>query len=84
VTVEYEGHVNLEALDTFLQDLLWEKVLVNEKGDTIDIYRLKVVFSFFNKKYSIKINCYICDDGVGQLHISHITMCDLCSCFFIG
>ncbi|KAK2187140.1 hypothetical protein NP493_177g03004 [Ridgeia piscesae] len=45
VTVEYEGHVNLEALDTFLQDLLWEKVLVNEKGDTIDIYRLKGVVS---------------------------------------
>ena len=42
VTVEYEGHVVTEALDQFLQELLWEKVLSNGKGDTIDIYRLKV------------------------------------------
>ena len=42
VTIEYEGHVNTQALDTFLQDLLWEKLLKNQKGETIDIYRLKV------------------------------------------
>ena len=72
--------MNLEALDTFLQDLLWEKVLVNEKGDTIDIYRLKVVFSFVIKNTMLKLIVIYVTMVLGN----YIMMPDSCCCFVIG
>jgi hypothetical protein len=40
--MEFSGDVDKYRLDKALQDLLWDKDLVNSKGDKQEIYRLKV------------------------------------------
>ncbi|XP_048761671.2 zinc-regulated GTPase metalloprotein activator 1-like isoform X2 [Ostrea edulis] len=44
-TMEFAGDVDKHRLDKALQDLLWDKELVNSKGDKQEIYRLKGVIS---------------------------------------
>uniref|UniRef100_UPI00358DF1B8 zinc-regulated GTPase metalloprotein activator 1-like n=2 Tax=Myxine glutinosa TaxID=7769 RepID=UPI00358DF1B8 len=41
VTFEVPGSVTQSALDAFLQDLLWEKKMLNEEGQCMDVLRLK-------------------------------------------
>ena len=43
--MEFTGNINKPTLDKVLQDLLWEKALVNSRGDKQEIYRLKVRFT---------------------------------------
>ncbi|KAK3743902.1 hypothetical protein QZH41_008764 [Actinostola sp. cb2023] len=42
VTLELLGDVTTAALDTWLQELLWEKNLTNSKGKTMEILRFKI------------------------------------------
>ena len=42
ITFEVLGNVQEEALDNYLQNLLWEKNFKNSNGEIIEIYRLKV------------------------------------------
>ena len=44
-TMEFTGNIDKPTLDKVLQDLLWEKALVNSRGDKQEIYRLKVRFT---------------------------------------
>ncbi|CAH1243430.1 CBWD2 [Branchiostoma lanceolatum] len=41
VTVELSGDMDRDAFENFLQDLLWEKLIKNTKGEAMDILRLK-------------------------------------------
>ena len=41
VTMEHEGTMNKRNLDDFMQRLLWDKSVANEKGNAMEIYRLK-------------------------------------------
>ncbi|KAH3695010.1 hypothetical protein DPMN_082457 [Dreissena polymorpha] len=43
LTLEMRGLANQGLLDSFLQNLLWERSLQNSQGDTITLYRLKGV-----------------------------------------
>lgn len=40
--MEFPGNVDKQRIDKVLQDLLWDKELVNSRGDKQKIYRLKV------------------------------------------
>lgn len=40
--MEFPGNVDKQRIDKVLQDLLWDKELVNSRGDKQEIYRLKV------------------------------------------
>ena len=47
VTLETEHHINLNLLDTFLQDLLWEENISNADGNVMDLFRIKVLIPSF-------------------------------------
>ena len=44
VTFEAPGYVDLQALDKFFQDLLWEKTIQNRQQKKMDVFRLKVTY----------------------------------------
>ncbi len=44
VTFEVPGYVDLQALDKFFQDLLWEKTIQNRHQKKMDVFRLKVTY----------------------------------------
>uniref|UniRef100_A0A1B6DNB8 CobW C-terminal domain-containing protein n=1 Tax=Clastoptera arizonana TaxID=38151 RepID=A0A1B6DNB8_9HEMI len=43
VTLEYKQSISKEALDTFLQHLLWEKAVTDQHNNAVEIIRLKAV-----------------------------------------
>ncbi|XP_046581216.1 COBW domain-containing protein 1-like [Haliotis rubra] len=45
VTVEVEGELSQSALEDFMQNLLWEKLVKTSQGDVTEILRLKGVVS---------------------------------------
>lgn len=55
VTLNFPGHVNLLLLDTFLQDLLWEKSISDSNGHPMDVFRVKGVVSDVNQTQRILI-----------------------------
>ncbi|CAD5112271.1 DgyrCDS1500 [Dimorphilus gyrociliatus] len=44
-TFETGGYINIEKLESFFNDLLWEKNYKDSSGNIIEIYRMKGVFS---------------------------------------
>lgn len=42
MTLEISRRITKESLDTFLQNLLWEKVATDKQNNTTEIIRLKV------------------------------------------
>lgn len=42
VTLTIPGNVDLNLLDKFLQELLWEKSIKDSAGHVMDVYRVKV------------------------------------------
>lgn len=44
-TMEFSGNMDKQRIDKVLQDLLWDKELVNSRGDKQEIYRLKGLIS---------------------------------------
>lgn len=42
VTLNIPGSVDLNLLDKFLQELLWEKSITDSAGHVMDVYRVKV------------------------------------------
>ncbi|XP_033737837.1 COBW domain-containing protein 1-like [Pecten maximus] len=45
LTYEFKGHVDPKLLEKALQDLLWEKMVKDSKGQVIEIFRLKGLMS---------------------------------------
>ncbi|XP_070562541.1 zinc-regulated GTPase metalloprotein activator 1-like isoform X2 [Ptychodera flava] len=41
VTYEMKGDIDVKKLDEFLQNLLWEKSVLNSEGKPMEVYRLK-------------------------------------------
>ncbi|XP_076033810.1 zinc-regulated GTPase metalloprotein activator 1-like [Oratosquilla oratoria] len=49
VTVEMEGSMTQDSLDSLVEALLWEKSLVNSQGRPISVYRMKGVVSLIGE-----------------------------------
>uniref|UniRef100_A0A1A8EXA0 COBW domain containing n=1 Tax=Nothobranchius korthausae TaxID=1143690 RepID=A0A1A8EXA0_9TELE len=62
VTFEMAGELSEDALDAFIQDLLWEKKFCNKDGEPMTVIRLKGVVSFVGKAHQVMVQ------GVHELY----------------
>lgn len=61
-TFEASGDLSEEALNSFIQDLLWEKMFCNNKGNPMIVIRLKGIVSFAGKAHQVMLQ------GVNELY----------------
>uniref|UniRef100_A0A3B4ZFL4 COBW domain containing 1 n=1 Tax=Stegastes partitus TaxID=144197 RepID=A0A3B4ZFL4_9TELE len=62
VTFEAAGDLSEEALNAFIQDLLWEKMYCNKEGQPMTVIRLKGIVSFAGKAHQTMLQ------GVHELY----------------
>ncbi|KAM4746475.1 zinc-regulated GTPase metalloprotein activator 1 isoform 1-T3 [Anableps anableps] len=62
VTFETTGDLCEDALNTFIQDLLWEKKFCNKAGEPMSVIRLKGIVSFAGKAHQVLLQ------GVHELY----------------
>ncbi|GLD54115.1 COBW domain-containing protein 1-like protein [Lates japonicus] len=62
VTFEVAGDLSEDALNVFIQDLLWEKMLKNKEGQPMTVIRLKGIVSFAGKAHQVMLQ------GVHELY----------------
>ncbi|XP_029961002.1 zinc-regulated GTPase metalloprotein activator 1 [Salarias fasciatus] len=62
VTFEVSGDLSEEALNAFIQDLLWEKMFCNKEGNPMTVVRLKGIVSFADKAHQVMLQ------GVHELY----------------
>ncbi|XP_053727877.1 zinc-regulated GTPase metalloprotein activator 1 [Synchiropus splendidus] len=62
VTFETAGDLSEDALNNFIQDLLWEKTLKNQAGQPMTVIRLKGIVSFPGKAHQVMLQ------GVHELY----------------
>uniref|UniRef100_A0A1A7YHS7 COBW domain containing n=1 Tax=Iconisemion striatum TaxID=60296 RepID=A0A1A7YHS7_9TELE len=62
VTFEAAGELSEDALNAFIQDLLWEKKFCNKDGEPMTVIRLKGVVSFVGKAHQVMVQ------GVHELY----------------
>uniref|UniRef100_A0A1A8P1R6 COBW domain containing n=1 Tax=Nothobranchius rachovii TaxID=451742 RepID=A0A1A8P1R6_9TELE len=62
VTFEMAGELSEDALNAFIQDLLWEKKFCNKDGEPMTVIRLKGVVSFVGKAHQVMVQ------GVHELY----------------
>ncbi|XP_034026416.1 COBW domain containing [Thalassophryne amazonica] len=62
VTFEVAGDLSEDALNMFIQNLLWEKVLKNKEGKPMTVIRLKGLVSFVGKAQQVMLQ------GVHELY----------------
>ncbi|XP_015828326.1 zinc-regulated GTPase metalloprotein activator 1 isoform X2 [Nothobranchius furzeri] len=62
VTFEVAGELSEDALNAFIQDLLWEKKFCNKDGEPMTVIRLKGVVSFVGKAHQVMVQ------GVHELY----------------
>ncbi|XP_064607413.1 zinc-regulated GTPase metalloprotein activator 1-like [Liolophura sinensis] len=68
VTCEISGSISKDGLDTFVQNLLWEKRVKTEQGEVMDVIRMKGVVSLTNCEEKIIIQ------SVQELYDQHLTV----------
>ncbi|XP_043968556.1 COBW domain containing isoform X1 [Gambusia affinis] len=61
-TFEVMGDLCEDALNTFIQDLLWEKKFCNKAGEPMSVIRLKGIVSFAGKAHQVMLQ------GVHELY----------------
>ncbi|XP_008416584.1 zinc-regulated GTPase metalloprotein activator 1 isoform X2 [Poecilia reticulata] len=61
-TFEVTGDLCEDALNTFIQDLLWEKKFCNKAGEPMSVIRLKGIVSFAGKAHQVMLQ------GVHELY----------------
>ncbi|KAM8886540.1 zinc-regulated GTPase metalloprotein activator 1 isoform 1-T2 [Spinachia spinachia] len=62
VTFEAAGDLSEDALNVFIQDLLWEKMFKNKAGQPMTVIRLKGIVSFAGKAHQVMLQ------GVHELY----------------
>ncbi|XP_015251076.1 PREDICTED: COBW domain-containing protein 2-like [Cyprinodon variegatus] len=62
VTFEISGDLHEDALNAFIQDLLWEKKFCNKAGEPMSVIRLKGIVSFPGKAHQVMLQ------GVHELY----------------
>ncbi|XP_030593622.1 zinc-regulated GTPase metalloprotein activator 1 isoform X1 [Archocentrus centrarchus] len=62
VTFEVAGDLSEDALNAFIQDLLWEKNFCNKEGQLMSVIRLKGIVSFAGKAHQVMLQ------GVHELY----------------
>ncbi|KAG8011933.1 COBW domain-containing protein 1 [Nibea albiflora] len=62
VTFEVAGDLPEDALNVFIQDLLWEKMFKNKEGQPMTVIRLKGIVSFAGKAHQMMLQ------GVHELY----------------
>ncbi|XP_044051398.1 COBW domain containing isoform X2 [Siniperca chuatsi] len=62
VTFEVAGDLPEDALNIFIQDLLWEKMFKNKEGQPMTVIRLKGIVSFAGKAHQVMLQ------GVHELY----------------
>lgn len=62
VTFEVSGDLSEDALNAFVQDLLWEKMFCNPEGKPMTVIRLKGIVSFADKANQVMLQ------GVHELY----------------
>ncbi|XP_053181224.1 zinc-regulated GTPase metalloprotein activator 1 [Scomber japonicus] len=62
VTFEVAGDLSEDALNFFIQDLLWEKMFKNKEGQPMTVIRLKGIISFEGKAHQVMLQ------GVHELY----------------
>ncbi|XP_077600295.1 zinc-regulated GTPase metalloprotein activator 1-like [Stigmatopora nigra] len=62
VTFEVAGSLSEDALNVFIQDLLWEKTLQNKEGQAMNVIRLKGMVSLATKAHQVMLQ------GVHELY----------------
>ncbi|KAL6114038.1 zng1a [Pungitius sinensis] len=62
VTFEVAGDLSEDALNVFIQDLLWEKMFKNKEGQPMTVIRLKGIVSFAGKDHQVMLQ------GVHELY----------------
>lgn len=62
VTFETPGDLSEDALNVFIQDLLWEKLLLNKEGRPMTVIRLKGIVSVAGKDHQVMLQ------GVHELY----------------
>ncbi|KAM3610788.1 uncharacterized protein V6R79_008959 [Siganus canaliculatus] len=62
VTFEVAGDLPEDALNVFIQDLLWEKMYKNKEGQPMTVIRLKGIVSFAGKAHQVMLQ------GVHELY----------------
>uniref|UniRef100_A0A3Q3N6W5 COBW domain containing n=1 Tax=Mastacembelus armatus TaxID=205130 RepID=A0A3Q3N6W5_9TELE len=62
VTFEVTGDLSEDALNVFIQDLLWEKMFKNKKGQPMTVIRLKGIVSLAGKAHQVMLQ------GVHELY----------------
>uniref|UniRef100_A0A673BIK5 COBW domain containing n=1 Tax=Sphaeramia orbicularis TaxID=375764 RepID=A0A673BIK5_9TELE len=62
VTFEVAGDLSEDALNVFVQDLLWEKMFKNKEGQPMTVIRLKGIVSFAGKAHQVMLQ------GVHELY----------------
>ncbi|KAM9393252.1 zinc-regulated GTPase metalloprotein activator 1 [Pholidichthys leucotaenia] len=62
VTFEVIGELSEDALNAFIQDLLWEKVICNKEGRPMTVIRLKGMVSLAGKTHQVMLQ------GVHELY----------------
>ncbi|KAK2837137.1 hypothetical protein Q5P01_014349 [Channa striata] len=62
VTFEVAGDLSEDALNVFIQDLLWEKMFKNKAGQPMTVIRLKGIVSFAGKAHQVMLQ------GVHELY----------------
>ncbi|MEQ2312757.1 hypothetical protein AMECASPLE_034536, partial [Ameca splendens] len=62
VTFEVPGDLCEDALNAFIQDLLWEKKFCNKAGEPMTVIRLKGIVSFAGKAHQVMLQ------GVHELY----------------
>uniref|UniRef100_A0AAX7SY69 CobW C-terminal domain-containing protein n=1 Tax=Astatotilapia calliptera TaxID=8154 RepID=A0AAX7SY69_ASTCA len=62
VTFEIAGDLSEDALNAFIQDLLWEKIFCNKDGQPMSVIRLKGIVSFADKGHQVMLQ------GVHELY----------------
>uniref|UniRef100_A0A3Q3B5L8 COBW domain containing n=1 Tax=Kryptolebias marmoratus TaxID=37003 RepID=A0A3Q3B5L8_KRYMA len=55
VTFEVTGDLSEEALNAFIQDLLWEKKFCNKEGEPMTVIRLKGIVSLAGKAHQVML-----------------------------
>uniref|UniRef100_A0A3B4T3Z6 COBW domain containing n=1 Tax=Seriola dumerili TaxID=41447 RepID=A0A3B4T3Z6_SERDU len=62
VTFEVAGNLSEDALNVFIQDLLWEKMFKNKEGQPMTVIRLKGIVSFAGNAHQVMLQ------GVHELY----------------
>ncbi|XP_034397675.1 COBW domain containing isoform X1 [Cyclopterus lumpus] len=62
VTFEVAGDLSEDALNVFIQELLWEKMFKNKEGQPMTVIRLKGIVSFAGKAHQVMLQ------GVHELY----------------